>query len=306
MPVPAAPAPHDNPFLGPLLARWHQHPDALFGMFFDGEAEEWSRVDVGEFVRRSLQFSALFHHAGAVPGDIVQIVLQHGLDAHAAFIGAMLCGGVPSFLPHPNSKQSEETYWRHHRSIFGHTRPRIILVYDELTQAVQQASDGTGSAVLRLSLVENHAPAAPAPPDADSVALLQHSSGTTGLKKGVALSYRAIAQQLQACAAALDLDAVPEARIVSWLPLYHDMGLLFELPAAGHGRHSAHHHGSVRLGVAACAVSRRDRAVSRHPCLAAELRVHASGTHRPRHPDLGPWIAGRADQLLRAVQAGGF
>jgi acyl-CoA synthetase (AMP-forming)/AMP-acid ligase II len=64
----------------------------------------------------------------------------------------------------------------------------------------------------------------------DEIALLQHSSGTTGLQKGVALSHQAVFNQLGSYAEALQLrnDDV----IVSWLPLYHDMGLIagFVLP----------------------------------------------------------------------------
>src|ERR1700730_10902342 len=58
------------------------------------------------------------------------------------------------------------------------------------------------------------------------MALLQHSSGTTGVKKGVALSYGAITLQLEAYGAALGLDRVQRPVVVSWLPLYHDMGLI--------------------------------------------------------------------------------
>ena len=61
-------------------------------------------------------------------------------------------------------------------------------------------------------------------PPADAIGLLQHSSGTTGLKKGVALSYRAIAAQMDSYGASIGIDA--DDCIVSWLPLYHDMGLM--------------------------------------------------------------------------------
>ncbi len=54
--------------------------------------------------------------------------------------------------------------------------------------------------------------------------LLQHSSGSTGLKKGVALSNRAVLRQLRSYLPTLRLT--PDDAIVSWLPLYHDMGLI--------------------------------------------------------------------------------
>jgi acyl-CoA synthetase (AMP-forming)/AMP-acid ligase II len=87
--------------------------------------------------------------------------------------------------------------------------------------------------VVGASLADTVTPATlPPAPDAGAVALLQHSSGTTGLKKGVKLSYQAISDQLAAYRDALALDKVAAPRIASWLPLYHDMGLLssFLLP----------------------------------------------------------------------------
>ena len=225
--APTASTSDDNPFLGPLLARWSKTPRALFGIFYDGETEAWQTVGLDAFMRRALQFAGLFRRAGAARSDMVQIILEHGLDAHAAFIGAMLFGAVPSILPHPNSRQSEDAYWRHHRTIFTHSKPRAILVYDDLADFVAHAAAGSGAAVVALSEVDSQAPDAPDPPtNADSVALLQHSSGTTGLKKGVALSYGAISRQLGAYANALNLADVAEPRIASWLPLYHDMGLI--------------------------------------------------------------------------------
>jgi acyl-CoA synthetase (AMP-forming)/AMP-acid ligase II len=64
----------------------------------------------------------------------------------------------------------------------------------------------------------------------DDIAFLQHSSGTTGLQKGVALSHRAVLNQLASYSDAIALNE--DDVIVSWLPLYHDMGLIagFLLP----------------------------------------------------------------------------
>ena len=66
--------------------------------------------------------------------------------------------------------------------------------------------------------------------DASEVAFLQHSSGTTGLQKGVALSHEAVLNQVASYSEAIALN--DQDVIVSWLPLYHDMGLIagFILP----------------------------------------------------------------------------
>ena len=67
------------------------------------------------------------------------------------------------------------------------------------------------------------------------MAFIQHSAGTTGLQKGVALTHAAVLRQLEHLAQALKIDGASD-RIYSWLPLYHDMGLIacFMLPMAWH------------------------------------------------------------------------
>jgi acyl-CoA synthetase (AMP-forming)/AMP-acid ligase II len=227
----AAKPPGGNPFLDPVLARWRNTPEALFGVFHDGD--DWHRLDIAAFMKRALQFSAVLVDAGVVAEDIVLLILQHGIDAHAAFIGAMIIGAVPSLMPYPNVKQDTALYWSQHRQVFKHLSPRAILVYEAIHQAVSEAALGSGAAILDLTMADAKAPAQPGHvPPGSAIALLQHSSGTTGLKKGVALSYQAINDQLEAYCQALQLQDVREPRIATWLPLYHDMGLItsFLLP----------------------------------------------------------------------------
>ena len=72
------------------------------------------------------------------------------------------------------------------------------------------------------------------PSEPDRVAFIQHSAGTTGLQKGVALSHAAVLRQLGHLTTALNVT--DDDRIYSWLPLYHDMGLIacFMLPLTRH------------------------------------------------------------------------
>ncbi|MDE2334267.1 MAG: AMP-binding protein [Rhodospirillales bacterium] len=213
-----------NDFLDPILAREKQFPDGLFGACHDGEG--WTELTLGAFMRRARCFSRLLREHGLRAGDVMLIVLPHGLDAQAAFIGAMLLGAVPSFMPYPNFKQNEALYWRQHRIVFRHIDPRVILTYAELLAAVGEAVVESRAEIVGAAEVESMAPLEVAPPPGDAVALLQHSSGTTGLKKGVQLGYAAIAAQLAAYADALDFASGASPRIASWLPLYHDMGLI--------------------------------------------------------------------------------
>jgi len=221
-----------NAFLDPIIGRGDTDPAAPFATYVAHGTER--TVSQAAFRARALQFLALLRESGAAPGDLVLMILRHGLDAQAAFMGAMLGGMVPSFLPYPNARQDHQLYWRQHRTVFGHCGARLALVYDELCEAVAACTADIGITVLPLSRVD-YCPACAMPsmlPGEDEIALLQHSSGTTGLKKGVALSYRSIVQQIARYADSVGLNAPAGAVIVSWLPLYHDMGLItgFLLP----------------------------------------------------------------------------
>jgi acyl-CoA synthetase (AMP-forming)/AMP-acid ligase II len=99
------------------------------------------------------------------------------------------------------------------------------VVTDRATLAEMRAA-GLSLAGAAVLLIEEMRPAQLEPrlSGEASIALLQHSSGTTGLKKGVALSFAAIIDQIESYAAAIQLADADV--IVSWLPLYHDMGLI--------------------------------------------------------------------------------
>jgi fatty-acyl-CoA synthase len=216
---------HHNLFLSPMIARWRENPNALLGVFHDGE--NWHEVSNQQFMRRVSQFAALLSVAGVGAGNVVLMVLEHGADAHAAFLGAMFIGAVPALMPSPNAKQDARLYWKQHREVFSHIKPRAIIVTTSLCDAVSAAADGSAASIIPVFSVDSAAPTElDVVPNSSDIGLLQHSSGTTGLKKGVALSYEAITTQLSAYREALATAEVVEPRFASWLPLYHDMGLI--------------------------------------------------------------------------------
>jgi fatty-acyl-CoA synthase len=175
---------------------------------------------------------------GIQPGEVVILILQHSAELVFAFWGAILHGSIPSIMPFLTEKLSPERYRADLVSLLGITKPAAIVTYPDFEDEVRSAlQDGDSiRAVISTATVSE-----PTPPNFDTlsgltrapedIVLLQHSSGTTGLQKGVALSHRAVFNQLRACGNALQLNP-DEDVIVSWLPLYHDMGLIacFLLP----------------------------------------------------------------------------
>jgi len=178
--------------------------------------------------RETERWAAFYVEGGLAPGAIVAIVLDHRYELYPAFLGAMRVGAVPTILPYPTSKQDPALYWNAQAELFERVRPACVVAHEavlgrlaELTRGTDcrlvAVEDGIGSPVAELAPLE-------AIERDDAIALLQHSSGTTGAKKGVALTFGAIRDQNAAHAVAL--PARPGDRVVSWLPLYHDMGLI--------------------------------------------------------------------------------
>ena len=218
----------ENPYHDPIIAR---NGAALFARFADNDG--WISIDHATLLDRAARFATLYTQAGIGSQETILIILQPGLDPHAAFLGAMLIGAIPSFMPYPAAKQSHEIYWAQHRAIFQIVRPGAILCYDEITARIAAACDGLDILVLAQEAVDALAPI-PSwnKPGADAIAFIQYSSGTTGIKKGVPISYTALAHHIHAYRDALRLNETAHPIIATWLPLYHDMGLItgFLLP----------------------------------------------------------------------------
>jgi acyl-CoA synthetase (AMP-forming)/AMP-acid ligase II len=134
-------------------------------------------------------------------------------------------------MPFLTEKLSPERYRADLAALVSVTRPASVVTYPEFEGEVHAALP-EGGPVRKVIVTDQLEPQVE--PDFSSLAgmtcrpadivLLQHSSGTTGLQKGVALSHQAVFNQLDAYSAALRLTKTDV--IVSWLPLYHDMGLI--------------------------------------------------------------------------------
>ncbi len=182
-------------------------------------------------------FACTLAREGISPGEVVVLILQHGEDLIYGFWGAILHGAIPSIMPFLTEKLSPERYRADLASLISVTKPSAIVTYPEFETDVRSAL-AEGDSVRAVILTNQLEPQDELnfevlngfARSSDNIVLLQHSSGTTGLQKGVALSHQAVFNQLDAYGKALLLDE--KDVIVSWLPLYHDMGLIagFLLP----------------------------------------------------------------------------
>lgn len=189
---------------------------------------------------KALQYCEAMRQAGVGPGEVAILILKHGEDLIASFWGAVLNGSIPSIMPFLTEKLLPEQYRTSLIALFKITAPAAVIVDPDNTTDVVEASQGTSVRVILDWRQIGESRSQPTAIDwgnlpglhcsKDEIVLLQHSSGSTGLQKGVALSHLAVINQLDSYGMALLLD--DNDVIVSWLPLYHDMGLIagFILP----------------------------------------------------------------------------
>lgn len=217
--------------IAPVIRRAAETPDHPTLTFIAEDGTE-TRVSAAQFHRRASAAAAALQAAGIGPDDLVILVLRHSEELLSAFWGALYLGAIPSIFPFLTEKLDPGLYLERVQTLVMHSGAKAVITYTEFHATLDDLLKAADCRVLdSAAMPEADAVFEPAAAfGGEKTAFLQHSSGTTGLQKGVALSHRAVLNQIAAYGAAIQLEAADV--IVSWLPLYHDMGLIagFVLP----------------------------------------------------------------------------
>lgn len=203
------------------------------------DEDEQEALTFGEFRITARSQAALLCDHSVGPGDRVIIVMPQGVPAMAVFVGAMMLGAVPAFLAYPNFKIDPFKYRSGLEGVTKNLCAKVVVIDKEFPEDMLDCVSIQGDAeLLRAGEADTqvahiHLPQLEHSPE--DLAFIQHSAGTTGLQKGVALTHSAVLRQLGHLSRALDINADND-RVYSWLPLYHDMGLIacFILPMVYH------------------------------------------------------------------------
>jgi len=164
---------------------------------------------------------------GLEPGDRVALMLPTGLDFFLALHGILRAGGVPVPLYPPVRADRIEDHARRLARVLSNAGTRLFIASTE-TRPAGRLLQGLVRALEHIVTVPDLCaradPAGPVPRAGGDLALLQYTSGTTDVPKGVMLTHANLLANIRAMGAAVGASA--EDRFVSWLPLYHDMGLI--------------------------------------------------------------------------------
>ena len=164
--------------------------------------------------------------AGVKPADRIALVAETGPEFAALFFGVVYAGAWPVPLPLPTSFGGRDSYIEQLRVQLSSCDPKMLIFPPELAQMAREAARLAGTDALDWSeFATREAPVATLPEARpDDIAYLQYSSGSTRFPHGVVITHEALLNNL--AAHSHGMEVCDTDRCVSWLPWYHDMGLV--------------------------------------------------------------------------------
>lgn len=204
-----------------LLERAELYPDQPMCYIEESEGRT-VRLTAAELVERAGAAATTLAEAGVRPGDRVGICLDTSADAYAALHGCFLLGAVPFVSEPPLSTMRRQRWSDRLRLLISRAEPRAVISAPSFRDAVAGPCQEAGVEIIEPPFEGGYVPTS-VRADADDLALIQFTSGTTGNSRGVALTHRAI---MSNAASIGDRCFRSGELIVTWLPLHHDMGLI--------------------------------------------------------------------------------
>lgn len=201
------------------------------GVRFIDRREKETFFHYREIYRRARQVAGALERRGVRPGDRVAVILPTGIDFFDAFYGALLMGAVPVPLYPPVRLGRLDEYHAQTADMLRICRARMLLTNRRIGRVLGRTLRRVSAELVADNIEDlprNLTSSFVGQPD--QTALIQFSSGTSASPKPVRLTHRQILANVEALRAVI-LEAYPEDSMLthvgaSWLPLYHDMGLV--------------------------------------------------------------------------------
>lgn len=212
----------------PQVLEWHvkAHPDRPHILLY-GQDDAFEQITYDDLLQRAKRVAAGLVGQGLLPGRTVAIMLPTSFDYFYSFMGILLAGAIPVPLYPPARLTQIEDHLRRHFDILNNAQAQILITIPE-AQPIARLLKSQVASLERV--VEAHtlwnasAAAVRSGCKRDDIAFLQYTSGSTGTPKGVVLTHANLLANIRAMARTFGVT--PADTFVSWLPLYHDMGLI--------------------------------------------------------------------------------
>jgi acyl carrier protein len=206
---------------------WHvlAHPQRPH-VYLYGAGDEPEEITYATLLDGARAIAAGLQERALQPGQNVAIMLPTGRDYLYSFFGILLAGGVPVPIYPPVRPSQIEDHLRRHAGILANARAVLLITVPEARPVARllkaQVEKLLGVVTPRELATGNQFSGTPV--RAQDIAFLQYTSGSTGQPKGVILTHANLLANIRAMGEVVHADSTDV--FVSWLPLYHDMGLI--------------------------------------------------------------------------------
>ena len=207
---------------------WHveHHPDRTLIQIYRDEGDG-ERISYEQLKAGATKVAAGLQQRGLVPAEPVMLMLPSGPEYFYSFFGILMSGGIPVPIYPPARPSQLEDHMRRHVRILNNCRAVTLITVPEARRVAQLLRSRAPHlqhivSVSELMAAEKMTPL-PAVGSKD-IAFIQYTSGSTGNPKGVVLTHANLLANIRAMGQAVACG--PKDVFVSWLPLYHDMGLI--------------------------------------------------------------------------------
>lgn len=197
-------------------------------IYLHKEEGEEEVITYGELFKTASHCAQGLLDRGIKPKDTVVLMLPTDKAFFFAFFGALLAGGIPAPVYPPIRRDQIEEYVKRQVGILNNAQAKFLITNEEISIVanllkplvpslnavlkVDQLIEATYPELHRLTILP------------EDPALIQYTSGSTDVPKGVLLTHQNLLANIRAFGAAMEVK--PQDVVVSWLPLYHDMGLI--------------------------------------------------------------------------------
>lgn len=210
------------------VLRWHVEHHPEFPQITISMEDREELITYQDLWRDACAIAGGLQKQRVQPREPVALMLPTGRDYFGAFFGTLLAGAVPVPLYPPMRLSQIEEHVRRHAGILANAEASTLITTPEMRRlatvlrmhapSVQRVTTADELRALRAERTQVDGS------DETTTALLQYTSGSTGQPKGVVLTHANVLANIRALGSALDVRQ--DDVFVSWLPLYHDMGLI--------------------------------------------------------------------------------
>lgn len=210
------------------VLEWHvkHHPRRLHIRILANEGEE-DTLTYEELWQGAYKVAAGLQQQGVKPGETVAIMLPTGKDYFFSFYAVLMSGAIPVPVYPPVRRSQLEDHLRRHSGILNNCVASLLISMPEAKLVAQLLKSQVGSlrdVITIKELVAETKEFLPPAISASDIAFLQYTSGSTGNPKGVVLTHANLLANIRVMGEAVKADS--NDVFISWLPLYHDMGLI--------------------------------------------------------------------------------